>query len=268
MRVCVAALAAAAVMVLADAAFSATLAQRCVAAKLKATSKLASDLIGCRSKARLRGLPVDPECLTRAQIKHDRVFTLQDALGVCPTKANVPIAGAIVDEFVSDVDVDLSTPPKRFFVTSTSTNGNMGGLAGADAICAARALAGGLSGTYKAWLSDSSVSAASRLNHSPVAYRLVDGTMIANDWEDLTDGSLDAPPNVDEFGHSTGSVTIWTGTNGEGAAFAPHSCADWTSPSSDVIGVFGFSGYYDTPAWTLGYFDYCDALNRLYCLEQ
>src|SRR5207248_2675590 len=43
---------------------------------------------------------------------------------------------------------------KRVFVTSVMYDGNLGGLAGADAKCQARATAASLSGTYKAWLSD------------------------------------------------------------------------------------------------------------------
>lgn len=48
----------------------------------------------------------------------------------------------------------------RVFVTSTLQNGALGGLVGADAICAGRAAAGSLPGNYVAWL-----STASRYTH-------------------------------------------------------------------------------------------------------
>ena len=95
--------------------------------------------------------------------------------------------------------------PCRVFVTSTTHDGNLGGLAGADAICQARAAAAGLPGTYLAWLSDGSASPATRfLTQSAGPYRLVNGTTIADDWADLTSGDLDAPINITETGDPPG----------------------------------------------------------------
>ena len=91
--------------------------------------------------------------------------------------------------------------PCTVFVTSTSTTGNIGGVAGADAICAAQANAAGLSGRFLAWLSDTrGASPSARFNKSLGAYRLVDGTQIASSYADLTDGRIAAPINLDEFG--------------------------------------------------------------------
>src|SRR5262249_27131858 len=80
-------------------------------------------------------------------------------------------------------------PPRRVFVTSLTYTGNLGGLAGADALCQARADAAALGGTYKAWLADDSGSPATRFTHSTGEYVLVDGTVVAGNWADLTDGS-------------------------------------------------------------------------------
>ena len=52
---------------------------------------------------------------------------------------------------------------RKVFVTSIGYDGNLGGLAGADAKCMTRAAAGNLSGTYKAWLSSSTVNAKDRI---------------------------------------------------------------------------------------------------------
>src|SRR5215470_17442921 len=83
---------------------------------------------------------------------------------------------------------------KHVFVTSTTYEGALlGGLAGADAKCADHAAAGGLAGTFKAWLSDSHKSAASRLTHSTGTYSLVDGTLVAGAWDDLVMGNLQHP---------------------------------------------------------------------------
>ena len=91
------------------------------------------------------------------------------------------------------------------FVTSTRYNGNLGGLAGADAICQERAEAAGLApGIYLAWLSVDSGSAGTPLTRfvqSPGPYTLVDGTtIVANNWADLTDGFLAASISLDENG--------------------------------------------------------------------
>src|SRR5690242_2782849 len=78
---------------------------------------------------------------------------------------------------------------KLVFVTSTLQTGNLGGLTGADMICQARAAAGGLRGIFKAWLSDTTASPSTRFTRSKKPYVLLDGTVIANNWADLTDGS-------------------------------------------------------------------------------
>ena len=81
-------------------------------------------------------------------------------------------------------------------------NGNLGGLAGADAICQARAEAAGslaAPGTYLAWLSDAGggvdppVSPSTRFIQASVPYRLVNGTIVAASWSDLVDGSWRRP---------------------------------------------------------------------------
>ena len=89
------------------------------------------------------------------------------------------------------------------FVTSTTHAGNFGGLDGADAICQARAeslVSMAPPGAYKAWLSTSAASSAARLTHATVPDRLVDGTIVANNWTDLTDCDLQAPINRRENG--------------------------------------------------------------------
>jgi len=53
-------------------------------------------------------------------------------------------------------------PPKFAFVTTWEGDGNIGGLAAADAICQTEAEDAELPGTYKAWLSDSSSSPSTR----------------------------------------------------------------------------------------------------------
>ena len=183
---------------------------------------------------------------------------------------------------------------KRVFVTSTTYDGNLGGLAGADAKCAARAAAAGLSGTYKAWLSSSTTSAASRLTHATVPYKRTDGVTVANNWTDLTDGDLavvTSPSpftvgiNHDEFGVALSSATVgaWTATLPDGSTADPSgvlNCFSWTSNVASASPSGGIGYALDIAvtlpvmpgdagsAWTAYAIESCSSLYRLYCLQQ
>jgi len=135
---------------------------------------------------------------------------------------------------------------KRIFITSTTYNGNLGGLAGADAKCQARAVAGILAGydvigTYIAWLSSSATSVSARSTHSTLGYIRIDGTLIANNWEDLTDGTLIASPNMTELGGTWASgYAPWTGTSAYGLA-TPYTCNAWTNATATYTGTLGWA---------------------------
>jgi hypothetical protein len=127
-------------------------------------------------------------------------------------------------------------PGRRVFVTSLIYYANMGGLTGADALCQARADAASLGGTFRAWLGDRTTSVGSRLTHSTVRYVLVDGSVVADDWTDLTDGTLDRPINLTESGGAPPTPvpfvldepTVWTGSNANGTILAGvDHCLDW-----------------------------------------
>lgn len=127
-------------------------------------------------------------------------------------------------------------PSSIVFVTSQTFDGNLGGLTGADAKCQTLAEAAGLGGLYKAWLSDSTGSPITRFVQSQGSYALVDDTIVANDWADLTDGTLAAPITVDENGSPIDYLNwrwTWSNTNVGGTTASPHwSCNNWSSSSS------------------------------------
>ena len=76
---------------------------------------------------------------------------------------------------------------------------DFGNLAGGDALCQERAEAVGLNGTWTAWLSDDNTDAIDRIPDGE--YQLLSGAgVIADNKDDLTDGSLKAPIFEDEFG--------------------------------------------------------------------
>ena len=162
---------------------------------------------------------------------------------------------------------------KCVFVSSTLHTGNLGGLTGADAICNDLAGAAGLpgAGSYLAWLSDSSASPSTRFTQATVPYRRVDGTQVADNWIELTDGTgnLDVEISVDEGGGIPDLDFVWTGTHALGVAQFPLlACSDWTSSSVDEIGQVGSSLANDF-RWTepAGLIP-CGELAHLYCFQQ
>jgi hypothetical protein len=177
-------------------------------------------------------------------------------------------------------------PTKVVFVSSHVYTGDLGGLSGADAKCQALAVAASLSGTFKAWLSDSLASAATRLTHSTGPYKLPDGTLVAKDWSQLTSGALVSYIEETETGglpppSNTGctcvgpdagpaSAAAWSDTDDTGKLIdSALDCDNWTSTvslSSNWGAVYPPSAE-DWSAACSGY-PGCSAVASLYCLEQ
>jgi hypothetical protein len=116
------------------------------------------------------------------------------------------------------------------FVTSSATDGNIGGLVGADAKCQTAATAAGLTGTYVALLSTETVDMRDRFTTSGPIYNTVH-TKIATDKADFLDGSFLNPVAVDEFGN-TASYNYATGSNPSGTKLNGETCSSWTSNAS------------------------------------
>lgn len=160
------------------------------------------------------------------------------------------------------------TESNRVFVSSQTVNGNLGGVLGADQKCQQFATDANLGGNWKAWISDSNQSASDRLFHSTEPYVLsFDQTLIANNWDDLTDGSIQNQFNKTQTGTNLGGKSVWTGTNANGASNA-NTCQNWTSSNSTVS--TGRRGKTDqtTQQWTTENNAGCAAQNHLYCIEQ
>ncbi|WP_028580903.1 hypothetical protein [Desulfogranum japonicum] len=156
-------------------------------------------------------------------------------------------------------------PSKFVFVSNATFAGNLGGLAGADTQCQALAEAARLPGTYKAWLSSTSVSASSRFSHSDAPYILVDGTLIANNWNDLISGALASPISLDENGTPL-LRPVWTGTKYTGEIMEGTQCASWIAGSylSAQIGITSETNN----DWTEAGEEDCELQCSLYCFEQ
>ncbi len=162
---------------------------------------------------------------------------------------------------------DVGPSGKRVFITSTSHDGNLGGLTGADAICNARASAAGLSGAYLAWMSDSTSSPDTRFTKFTGDYILVDNTVIANNWTDLTDGDIDSAINVTETGASLNN-SVWTATSTDGTLEHPSfHCSNWTNNTGSTRAMMGI-GSASSASWTNDSRERCFELASLYCFEQ
>jgi hypothetical protein len=177
---------------------------------------------------------------------------------------------------------DGSCGPCLAFTTSTTHNGDLGGLIGADAIC--QDLADNaptpLPGSYKAWISTGTgvgESPATRFRRSGQGYVRIDGVVVANSWDDLTDGTIDNPIFAMEDGSPvpppSGNVPIWTNTAADGTVVSeePRNCANWASADATLTGRLGMADPIVTDQnWTeLGSVQFCDFENaRLYCFQQ
>lgn len=162
-------------------------------------------------------------------------------------------------------------PARRVFVSSTKHTANLGGLAGADATCQARANEAALGGSFKAFIVDESKS-FDRLEHPGQPFIRLDGVRIAHNWSDLTDGSLIAPLNLDEYRQPAPENT-WTGLTDLGNGGSESStCYNWTwdadlCENTGVCGGGGETGAIDVH-WD-GFFIFnCTDNYRLYCIEQ
>ncbi len=160
------------------------------------------------------------------------------------------------------------------FVSSERFTGeDIGGAIGGDGRCNAYAARAGtlpkLAGrAFQAWLSDdlANFTASARLTHGTKPYRLVDGTLVANDWSQLTSGSVLHPIDVTEQGLTVGQDFVWTGTSALGQ-LATKTCTNWSLNGSDNTGAVGRASAQDS-AWTNAGLASCGTAHRLYCFEK
>jgi hypothetical protein len=160
---------------------------------------------------------------------------------------------------------------KTVFVTSVSFNGNLGGLTGADEKCQAQADGPASvvpSGTYLAWLSDGFDSPDIRFTKSAHPYILPDGTKIAEDFTDLTDGSLLHSIDIDPTGEPVGLEQFWSGTNANGTTAAyTQTCDGWTAAANSrgMAGRTNVSSSLWSSIWAN---PRCSQTFRLVCFQQ
>ena len=162
-------------------------------------------------------------------------------------------------------------PNLVFVTTAPGNNGNMGGLAGADARCAKDALNAGLTGSFVAYLSTSTTSAVSRLGTRRAWVRPKDGLPVFDKPADVEAGNAYYPPRLDATGFDTTNSTestypVATGTDSStGAADGTNTCADWTSTSGNYRGGAADASGGPWSTWNL---HPCSTFGtKIYCFE-
>jgi hypothetical protein len=161
---------------------------------------------------------------------------------------------------------------KTVFVTKASFKSNLGGLAGADAKCQAEADDPASivpPGTYLPWLSDGQDSPDARFTKSSHPYVRPDGTKIAENYTDLTDGSILNTISIDATGQAGVYDQYWTGTDANGTSLKnKNTCNAWES--TPPIPVYGMTGHTTkkTTSWSSYRGYYCRRAYRLVCFQQ
>ena len=164
------------------------------------------------------------------------------------------------------------------FVDGLNSDGDLGGLSGADQICQTEADNAGLVGTFIAWLSDSSTDAKDRFDpaFASLPYlRTSDNAVVADDFADLIDGSIDniilSKADGTVLAPSGGFGQVWTGTAGDGTKTSD-TCNDWTDGTDSFEGTAGRVQSTNSQ-WTDHLVSDCDGLPSarkasLYCFQK
>lgn len=197
---------------------------------------------------------------------------------------NVCLLAALSD--LPKPQVCPSTDKNNVFATSNEFTGFLFGVPGANVKCNALAMQAGLNGTYKAWLSGDDSQPVDTFIHSSLPYILPDGvTIVAENWDDLTDGTLDHQINQDENGiaiFSGGSsvdpkFTVWTNTATDGTCNSGPCIGNSQFPCDNWFSAAGFgtagasigSVFLSDENWTfLNFNQSCSIPRKLYCFEQ
>jgi hypothetical protein len=156
------------------------------------------------------------------------------------------------------------------FVTSTAFSADFGGAPGADAKCQAGATGQHLGGNWRAWISDDSSSPADRFIHLTVPYVLLNGTVIAKNWTELTSGTLENNGiYLDETGTAQAGVLVWTATKANGNESTPTPCGNWMAPTTSSMSAGTGTSANVSTQWTEGLVEACGSSSlHLYCFQQ
>jgi hypothetical protein len=176
-----------------------------------------------------------------------------------------PASGGTVTAQPPTANPGLSSDNKHVFVTSTTFSGALGGLDAADMYCQSAATAGGLTGTFHAWISYGSSNAFDRTSDVGPWYTTRDAVAFASkaDLRGTPQSAL-----LDETGGYPQTLAgAWTGSDAQGAATS-ENCDGWTNATAGAAATTG-TGSSDDAAWGGGNSSIpCNAKAPLICFQQ
>ena len=120
---------------------------------------------------------------------------------------------------------------------------------------------------FRAWIGDGTNAPDTRFFHSKGRYVLPTGQVVADDWDDLTDGTLDHPIDRTRDGKLLVQAPVWTAVKPDGTPHSDGHCKGWTENSINAARI-GWSDLVDV-GWT----DWPDGAAtcldgaHLYCFE-
>ena len=186
-----------------------------------------------------------------------------EALRVFTTDSDSSRAGCTTSDGLCEEDY-------RIFVSSSSSNSNLGGLAGADATCAALATAEGLTRNYIAILSTGAVDAIDRITGTGKVYMFVGASsyvQIKDSWANLWVDGPDVAVSYDETATVIGApLSTHSGTTLAGVDNGS-TCSDWG-------GTAGMTKYGAATAAGTTWIDsgvagtMCVSAKRIYCISE
>lgn len=181
-------------------------------------------------------------------------------------------SGACTFPITGDTTVDASfkLKPNLMFTTSALYDGDLGGLAGADAKCQALAAARGLGGRYIAYLGGTGVDAPSRFAGAS-GWTRVDGLPMIDAIGEFGTVTLPSAPVLDEGGGDltvTAQVRVWTATSADTTYWGQNcnstgAAADWSTTSGRTTS--GVCTTTDGGVLVGGSVSPCATPLRLYC---
>jgi cysteine-rich repeat protein len=162
-----------------------------------------------------------------------------------------------------------------FATAAIDHQGDLGGVEGAHSRCRQYALQSGRADdtwmNFVAWISDADHDARDLLHPGRGRYLRTDHVVVADSFEQLLSGTLNAPIDLDEHGDPAPGGAL-TGTKFDGTAAPGTHCESWTTKTGlDVSLYYGSTAATDS-WWTLQDLPDanpapCSIKRRLYCIE-
>jgi hypothetical protein len=224
---------------------------------------------GTNSTTKRSGSPIATIAKTGADVTHS--FSANTSIPTSPLATHLLVFTRNDDgEMATGVSRTISdndgSTGHRVFVSSLLYNGNMGGLSGANTICANLAAAVPLTGTWKAILSDASTDANTNISINGEVRNMNNDVVAANSSDFWTLSNWNQPIDYDENSSLVGGAIVWTGSTSIGAKNGTDQCTSWSSPA---LGMGGYTGLSNATGPTRIERDFriCSTMRRIYCIN-